>query len=71
LRVSDLLSVFGTRGRASEILQKRRRMSLDMMRGFHRALEIPLETLARDYKLKPAKRKAVKATKAARKRRAA
>jgi HTH-type transcriptional regulator/antitoxin HigA len=32
LQPSDLLSVFGTRGRASEILQRKRRMSLNIIR---------------------------------------
>ena len=32
LQPSDLLSVFGTRGRASEILQRKRHMSLNVIR---------------------------------------
>jgi HTH-type transcriptional regulator/antitoxin HigA len=56
LTTTDLLSVFGTRGRASEILQRRRRLSLGIMRAIHNKLGIPLEVLARDYKLKAASR---------------
>lgn len=52
LTTADLLSVFGTRGRASEILQKKRRMSLGIMRALNKRLGIPLEILAREYKLK-------------------
>ena len=53
---TDLADVFGTRGRASEILQKRRRMSLDMIRALHKRLDIPLDVLAREYKLKSPRR---------------
>lgn len=56
LAPADLADVFGTRGRASEILQKKRRMSLDMIRTLHKRLNIPLDVLARDYKLKPSRR---------------
>jgi HTH-type transcriptional regulator/antitoxin HigA len=52
LTTADLLPVFGTRGRTSAILQKRRRMSLDVMRALNKRIGIPLEVLAREYKLK-------------------
>ena len=55
LSTADLLPVFGTRGRASEILQQRRRMSLDIMRALNKRLGIPLDVLAREYKLKELK----------------
>lgn len=56
LQPSDLLSVFGTRGRASEILQRKRRMSLNIIRALSSKLGIPLDVLARDYALKKPKR---------------
>jgi len=51
LSTTDLLSIFGTRGRASEILQRKRRMSLAMIRGLHSTLGISLDILVREYKL--------------------
>lgn len=58
LTTSDLLSVFGTRGRASEILQRKRRMSLAIIRDLSEKLGIPLNVLARDYPLsKPSRRR--------------
>jgi HTH-type transcriptional regulator/antitoxin HigA len=57
LTTADLSTVFGTRGRASEILQRKRRMSLDMVRALHKHLGIPLEVLAREYKLKSTRAK--------------
>ena len=56
LTTGDLLPVFGTRGRASEILQRKRRMSLDIVRALHKRLGIPLDVLAREYTLKPVRR---------------
>ena len=64
LTTALLLPVFGTRGRASEILQKRRRMSLDVMRALNKRLGIPLEVLAREYRVKDTRAK--KAAKKAR-----
>jgi HTH-type transcriptional regulator/antitoxin HigA len=56
LTSADLLQVFGTRGRASEILQRKRRMSLDIVRALHKRLGIPLDVLAREYTLKAVRR---------------
>jgi HTH-type transcriptional regulator/antitoxin HigA len=47
-----LLSVFKTRARLSEILTRKRRLSLAMVRDLHRRFGIPLESLVRDYKLR-------------------
>jgi HTH-type transcriptional regulator / antitoxin HigA len=41
----DLEMVFGGRGRVSEILTKKRSLSLEMIRRLHRELHIPLESL--------------------------
>ncbi len=41
----DLETVLGRRGRVSEILTKKRNLSLEMIRRFHRKLHIPLESL--------------------------
>lgn len=41
----DLEAVLGRRGRVSEILTKKRSLSLEMIRRLHRKLRIPLESL--------------------------
>jgi HTH-type transcriptional regulator/antitoxin HigA len=41
----DLEAVLGGRGRVSEILTKKRGLSLEMIRRLHRTLRIPLESL--------------------------
>lgn len=41
----DLEAMLGGRGRVSEILTKKRNLSLEMIRRLHRELHIPLESL--------------------------
>ena len=41
----DLETMLGGRGRVSEILAKKRSLSLEMIRRLHRKLRIPLESL--------------------------
>jgi len=41
----DLEAMLGGRGRVSEILTKKRGLSLEMIRRLHRELKIPLESL--------------------------
>ena len=41
----DLEAMLGGRGRVSEILTKKRGLSLEMIRRLHRELQIPLESL--------------------------
>ena len=52
LTTKDLLSVFKTRARASEVMAKKRRLNLAMIRRLHAQLSIPIECLVQDYKLK-------------------
>ncbi len=42
---SDLAKIVGGRNRVSEILSKKRGLSLDMIRNLHRKLRIPAEAL--------------------------
>jgi len=51
---NDLLPIFKTRARVSEVMGRRRRLNLTMIRRLHERLEIPIECLVKDYKLKPA-----------------
>lgn len=48
----DLVSLLGTSGRASEILNRRRRLSLSMIRRLHERCQIPLDCLVAKYPLK-------------------
>jgi HTH-type transcriptional regulator/antitoxin HigA len=54
----DLLPIFKTRARASEIMSKRRRLNLTMIRKLHQRLDIPIECLVGSYRLKKESRKA-------------
>lgn len=47
-----LLQVFKTRARLSEVLTRKRRLSLAMVRELHSRFGIPLESLVGDYKLR-------------------
>jgi HTH-type transcriptional regulator/antitoxin HigA len=54
LTTKDLLPIFKTRARASEVMAKKRRLNLAMIRRLHARLSIPIECLVQDYKLKGA-----------------
>lgn len=45
----DLARVIGTKSRASEILNKKRKLSLDMIRQLHDKLHIPTDVLIQPY----------------------
>jgi HTH-type transcriptional regulator/antitoxin HigA len=51
LAPKDLLDVFKTRARVSEILARKRRLSADMIRGLHARFGIPFDVLLRPYSL--------------------
>lgn len=46
---SDLANIFGIKSRASEILNKKRKLSLEMIRQLHSKLNIPTEVLIQSY----------------------
>lgn len=46
---SDLAKVVGLKSRASEILNKKRKLSLDMIRQLHEKLHIPTDVLIQAY----------------------
>jgi HTH-type transcriptional regulator/antitoxin HigA len=54
LTTKDLLPIFRTRARASEVMAKKRRLNLPMIRRLHARLAIPFECLVKEYKLKGA-----------------
>ena len=45
----DLAEIVGLKSRASEILNKKRKLTLEMIRNLHEALHIPTEILIQDY----------------------
>ncbi len=45
----DLIEVIGLKSRVSEILSKKRKLTLDMIRKLHVALGIPTDVLVREY----------------------
>ncbi len=46
---SDLANVVGLKSRASEILNRKRKLSLEMIRQIHDRLNIPTEVLIQEY----------------------
>jgi HTH-type transcriptional regulator/antitoxin HigA len=51
LRQQDMVKYLGSPSRVSEILNRKRRLTLKMMRKLHKGLGIPLELLVQDYEL--------------------
>ncbi len=54
LRQKDLVEIFGNKVRVSEVLNKKRRLTLDMIRNINHNLHIPLESLLNKYELESA-----------------
>ncbi len=52
LSKSDLAKILGSSSRVSEILSKRRKLNLKMIRSLHDKLHIPYEILASDYSIR-------------------
>lgn len=46
---NDLAKVVGLKSRASEILNKKRKLSLEMIRQLHQSFKIPTEVLIQSY----------------------
>ena len=46
---SDLANIIGLKSRASEILTKKRKLTLEMIRNLHDALNIPTNVLIQSY----------------------
>ena len=46
---TDLAEIIGLKSRASEILHKKRKLTLDMIRNLHNKLNIPTEVLVQPY----------------------
>ena len=50
LKQKDLVSIVGSKSRVSEILNKKRKLTIEMIRNLHKELHIPIESLFLDYK---------------------
>lgn len=53
----DLIPIMGSSGRVSEVLWKKRKLSLSMIRKLHNEFHIPYEVLAADYRLSSSREK--------------
>ena len=51
LRQKDLVGIIGGKSRVSEILNKKKRLTVDMIREFERVLQISASLLIANYKL--------------------
>jgi len=51
LRQKDMVSIFGNKSRVSEILNRKRKLTLEMIRNLHEKLNIPFENLMGDYQI--------------------
>jgi len=52
LKQKDLIPIIGSGSRVSEILNKKRKLTLEMIRNLHKNLQIPFDSLFTDYNLK-------------------
>jgi len=50
LKQKDLVNIVGSKSRVSEILNKKRKLTIEMIRNLHTRLHIPVESLFLDYK---------------------
>ncbi len=48
----DLEPILGSRSRVSEILNRRRKLSIEMIRNLHAKMGIPASALIQDYKIR-------------------
>ena len=51
LKQKDLIDIIGSKSRVSEVLNRKRKLTIDMIRNLHSQLNIPVESLFLDYKI--------------------
>ena len=51
LKQKDLVAIIGSKSRVSEVLNKKRKLTIEMIRNLHKQLKIPVESLFLDYKI--------------------
>jgi len=47
----DLEPLLGSKSRVSEVLNRKRKLTMDMVRSLHVSMSLPAETLIQDYKI--------------------
>jgi HTH-type transcriptional regulator/antitoxin HigA len=50
LKQKDLISIVGSKSRVSEVLNRKRKLTIEMIRNLHKQLHIPIESLFLDYR---------------------
>jgi HTH-type transcriptional regulator/antitoxin HigA len=55
IRQKDLVGIIGGKSRVSEILNRKKRVTVDMIRELERVLQISASVLVSNYKLSPKK----------------
>ena len=51
LKQKDLVNIVRSKSRVSEILNRKRKLTIEMIRNLHKQLHIPIESLFLDYKI--------------------
>ena len=50
LKQKDLIDIIGSKSRVSEVLNRKRKLTIGMIRNLHKQLKIPVESLFLDYR---------------------
>ena len=51
MKPKDLVDILGNKGNVSKVLNKKRKLSIDMIRKLHENLQMPYDVLLKDYDL--------------------
>lgn len=51
LKQKDLVNIIGSKSRVSEILSRKKHLTVQMIRTFEQALHLPASTLIKNYEL--------------------
>jgi len=51
LKQKDLVAIVGSKSRVSEVLNRKRKLTIEMIRNLHKQLHIPVESLFSEYKI--------------------
>ena len=54
LKQKDLVGIVGSKSRVSEVLNRKRKLTIEMIRNLHKTLHIPVESLFLDYQIRRA-----------------
>ncbi len=49
----DLEPLLGSKSRVSEVLNRKRKLTMEMVRNLHTAMQLPAEALIQDYAVRP------------------